>query len=63
MLLVVIWRIIAHIFCQRRERDEIDTIFDQVNFTFVEIFVHLDISAYYCFFFLNFSLTDILFIY
>ncbi|VBB35419.1 unnamed protein product [Acanthocheilonema viteae] len=29
MLLVVIWRIIAHIFCQRRERDEIDAVFDQ----------------------------------
>uniref|UniRef100_A0A1I7VB66 BK channel n=1 Tax=Loa loa TaxID=7209 RepID=A0A1I7VB66_LOALO len=29
MLLVVIWRIIAHIFCQRRERDELDTVFDQ----------------------------------
>nr|AFX93730.1 BK channel family member SLO-1 spliced variant b [Dirofilaria immitis] len=29
MLLVVIWRIIAHIFCQRRERDEMDAVFDQ----------------------------------
>uniref|UniRef100_A0A1I8EGT1 BK channel n=1 Tax=Wuchereria bancrofti TaxID=6293 RepID=A0A1I8EGT1_WUCBA len=29
MLLVVIWRIIAHIFCQRQERDEVDTVFDQ----------------------------------
>nr|QRG35352.1 SLO-1 isoform a [Onchocerca ochengi] len=29
MLLVVIWRIIAHVFCQQRERDEIDTVFDQ----------------------------------
>ncbi|KAK6111319.1 Calcium-activated BK potassium channel alpha subunit family protein [Brugia pahangi] len=29
MLLVVIWRIIAHIFCQRREREEIDAVFDQ----------------------------------
>nr|CDQ05101.1 BMA-SLO-1, isoform e [Brugia malayi] len=29
MLLVVIWRIIAHIFCQRREREETDAVFDQ----------------------------------
>uniref|UniRef100_A0A0R3RMY6 Col_cuticle_N domain-containing protein n=1 Tax=Elaeophora elaphi TaxID=1147741 RepID=A0A0R3RMY6_9BILA len=29
MLLVVIWRIVAHIFCQRRERDEIDAVYEQ----------------------------------